>query len=148
MRKCYYYTAVLLFTLSGCSAMVDQPGFNPKTCMERSLPGVPGLHILRGERTERNIIADMQAAYCNGQVLLKLMHAEGEPVKAGTVVFRIVVEYNGEVISARVVESDIESEKFVRRLSDIIMDLDFTPWQRHDEDTEFTYPLTFDFWWK
>ncbi|WDP89517.1 MAG: hypothetical protein HUN04_07190 [Desulfobacter sp.] len=89
----------------------------------------------------------MHSAFCNGQVLLKQMNEKGTPVYGGTVWFMVGVEYTGEVTSARVQKSEINSDKFVQRVREMIMDSDFIPWQRNDEDTIFIYPMTFFRWW-
>ena len=39
---------------------------------------------------------------------------------------------------------DLGAEK----VSDMIMDSDFTPWVRHDDDAEFIYPMAFTRWWE
>lgn len=146
--------ALALFTLSACTPFEElckSPGpasFNPKTCLEQVPDSVDGLEIIQGPRTKQNIAADMHPAFCNGQVLLKLMNDGGKPVQAGTVWFKVSVEYTGEVSSVEIVKSEIESRDFLKKVSDMIMDSDFTPWQRHDEDAGFIYPMTFTYWWK
>ena len=73
------------------------------------------------------------------------MSAEGDTLKPGSVVFRVVVEYTGEVYAADVHESTIESENFLRKVCDFIMDTDFVYWGGTDDtDTVFLYPVTFD----
>ncbi len=133
--------------LTACTPGSMPGGFNPKTCMEEAPLQPQKLQILRGPRSARNIALDMQPIYCNGQVLLKLMHEAGEPVNAGTVVFRVRVEYTGEVYDVGLVTTEISSQEFLRRVSAMILEADFTPWQRHEEDTEFIYPLSFTCWW-
>lgn len=139
--------SVTALTLSACSYIAGPPEFNPKTCLHEEPRRVKGIEILQGPRTEQSVTADMQSAYCNGQVLLKLMNEAGEQVNPGTIWFKVTAEYTGEVITTEVIKSDIESKVFLRKVSDMIMDSDFTPWQRHDRDTEFIYPMTFDSWW-
>lgn len=134
--------------LCGCSSHSDSPVFNPKTCLQEVPQTVPGVRIISGPRPEKNIIANMQPAYCNGQVLLKLMNESGKTVSTGTVWYKVTAEYNGEVISAEVIKSEIQSPEFLRNVSDMITDLDFTPWQRHDQDAEFIFPMTFSRWWE
>lgn len=147
-RKKIFYTGVLFLALSGCATDSKNPAFDPKTCLEQVPESVPDLQILQGPRSEQSIILDMQTSYCNGQVLLKLMHEKGHQMKPGNVTFKVVVEYTGEVISAKVIESEIRSKEFLGKVSDMIMDSDFAPWQRHDEDTEFIFPMTFNVWWQ
>lgn len=139
---------VAVFMLKGCTPFIAAPEFNPKTCLKEAPSKVDGLQILHGPRTIPSIAADMQTAYCNGQVLLKLMNENGKRVNTGTVWFKVTCEYTGEVISTEVVKSEIQSPEFLRKVSDMIMDSDFTPWQRHDQDAEFIYPMTFSRWWK
>lgn len=122
--------------------------FDPKTCFEQVPTAVKGLQIVGGPRTGQNIAADMHPAWCNGQVLLKRMNDAGDPVNAGTVWFRVAVEYTGEVGSVKVVKSEIGSDEFLKKVADMIMDSDFSPWVRHDEDAEFIYPMVFTRWWE
>lgn len=90
----------------------------------------------------------MQAAYCNGQMLLKKMNEGEAKVQAGTLLVEVAVEYTGEVISVRIVQTEIQSEKFQRLISDFIMNSDFASWRRADEDTVFIYPLAYTEWWR
>ena len=150
---------ICCFTLAGltfaaCTSVNDSceptppPRFNPKPCLEEIPKTVDGLEIIQGPRTEQNIAADMHPAYCNAQVVLKLMNEEGKPLQDGTVWFKVAVEYTGEVSSVEIIKSEINSREFLKRVSDMIMDSDFTPWRRHDEDVVFIYPMTFTYWWK
>ena len=134
--------------LGGCASITNTPEFNPKTCMKEVPRKAPGLKIIQGSRTEQNIAADMHPAYCNGQVLLKRMNDEGGPVNAGGVWFKVAVEYTGEVMGVDIVKSEIDSREFLKKVSDMILDSDFTPWQRDDDDDSvFIYPMTFTRWW-
>ena len=62
--------------------------------------------------------------------------------------FQKTVEYTGEVKSAKVVQSDIDATDFLRKIKDMIMATDFSPWARHDDDAQFIYPMTFTRWWE
>ena len=64
-------------------------------------------------------------------------------MKAGTVIFRVVVVYTGEVIAVNIAETAIQSDAFLRKVSDFIMDTDFVGWARDDIDTVFLYPVRF-----
>ena len=86
LRKALFLAATAL-TLSGCSFIAGPPEFNPKTCLDEAPRTVSGLQIISGPRTEQSITADMQTAYCNGQVLLKLLNEQGKQVHGGTVWF-------------------------------------------------------------
>lgn len=133
---------------AGCSSLETPPQFDPKTCLEEPPTPVEGMQVIHGPRTPQSVLADMRFVSCNGQVLFKQLNERGEPLVPGEVVFRVQVEYTGEVIAAEVIESTIVSRKFERRLSDMIMDTDFSPWQRHDEDAVFVYPMRFSRWWE
>jgi hypothetical protein len=139
--------ALLALTLTACTTVNKPADFDPRTCLDHPPTHVEGLKILKGSRTGQNIAADMHPVFCNGQVLLKNMNEAGTPIEAGTVRFQVLVEYTGEVIGAKVIESDIQSDSFLRKITDMIMDSDFAPWTREDEDTEFIYPMTFTRWW-
>jgi hypothetical protein len=109
-----------------------------------TVPGhVPGLKIIQGPRTEQSIIRDMVPVVCNAYVLFQRMRAEGEDITGGTVVFRVTVEYTGEVYDVSVEKTILTSGRFLREVADFIMDTDFVGWARHDTDTVFLYPMTF-----
>mgnify|MGYP001054769518 CR=1 FL=1 len=136
-----------LVVLNACQLMKRTPPFDPRTSIEQIPSSVAGLQIVQGPRTERDIAEDMHSAYCNGQVLLKNMNEASTTVNPGTVTVRVTVEYTGEVVAVSIMDSEIESDAFCRKVADMIMDADFTPWARHDEDAVFIYPMTFTQWW-
>lgn len=140
--------ALALFLLSSCASYTKESNFSPRTCIETVPERVEGLLVQKGARSDESIRRDMQLAYCNGQMLLRAMNERGEQVDGGTVLVKARVEYTGEVIAAEIIDTDIQSERFLRRIADFVMDTDFTSWQRSDEDSEFIYPLRFDHWWK
>jgi hypothetical protein len=104
---------------------------------------VDGLQILAGPRPEANIIRDMVPAICNGHALFRQMQAREPGLKAGTVRFKVVVEYTGEVNAVSIEETTLTPQAFLQAVSDFIMDSDFTPWARSDEDSVFVYPARF-----
>jgi hypothetical protein len=53
------------------------------------------------------------------------------------------VEYTGEVGHVTVEEATIQSEEFLREVSDFIMDTDFVMWGGDDRDTVFLYSVQF-----
>lgn len=117
--------------------------FDPRCCMA-SIPGeVKGLTIVEGPRTKASIIRDMVPVVCNGQVLFYRMQSTDSDLKSGSVVFRVVVEYTGEVVAVDVEETTIQSRAFLKEVSDFIMDMDFIGWARNDIDTLFLYPIRF-----
>ncbi len=135
--------------LCGCSSLSHRPVFNPKTCLQEATANSTGDPVISGPRNEKNVVADMQPAYCNGQMLFMLLNKKEERVvPPEKCLFQVTVEYTGEVISAKVVESDIDATEFLRKIKDMIMDTDFSPWPRHDDDAEFIYPMTFTSWWQ
>ena len=139
---------VLLLLGSGCSTLDNNISFDPKTCLQEKPQQVRGLQIISGPRSKQSVVADMQFPYCNAQVLFKMVHdKEEQQVNSGRAVFKVTVEYTGEVITAEVVESSGVDKIFLQKISDMIMDTDFSPWQRDDEDAAFLYPMTFTTWW-
>lgn len=140
-------TAVAATLVIGACAQQPKPvAFNPRTCFEEIPGGVKGLQIIAGLRTEQSIVRDMVVPVCHAHALYKHMQDNGNPVNPGTVTFRVAVEYTGEVISATVEETTIQSEVFLRKVSDFIMDTDFVVWARSDTDTEFLYPVSFGYY--
>jgi hypothetical protein len=71
------------------------------------------------------------------------LKAEGEAIKPGSVTFQVTVEFNGEVITANIVETTIASKKFTTYVTRFITEIDFAPWNREDADTVFIYPAGF-----
>jgi hypothetical protein len=144
-RACRKFTSIavisaLLFT---ACASHRQKQLDPKNCLDTIPQRVEGLTILEGPRTEQSIIRDMVPAICYGHFLFGRMKSSGEEVNPGVVVFRVVVEYTGEVYGVTVEETTIQSKLFLRRASDFIVDTDFVPWARDETDTAFLYPVEF-----
>jgi hypothetical protein len=117
--------------------------FDPRTCLDIIPRKVDGLQILAGPRPEANIIRDMVPAICNGQSLFRQMQAREPGLNAGTVSFKVVVEYTGEVSAVSIEETTLTSQAFLQAVSDFITNSDFTPWARSDEDSVFVYPVRF-----
>jgi hypothetical protein len=72
------------------------------------------------------------------------MRLKGYEINAGYIVFRVVVEYTGEVAYVGIEETTIQSKLFLREVRDFIMDTDFVLWGGDDSDTVFLYPAKFD----
>lgn len=136
-------TLVLGGLAIGCAPKSGQRPFNPRDCMDYVPAEVSGLFIETGPRSKTSIIRDMVPAYCNGQVLFEKMKAKDTTLKPGKIVFRVVVEYTGEVLSVEVDQTTFESHHFTRRVSDFIMDTDFVSWAPSDTETVFHYPVRF-----
>jgi hypothetical protein len=71
------------------------------------------------------------------------MKSKDQEIDDGYVVFRVIVEYTGEVAQVRVERTSITSEVFLCEVSDFIMDTDFVFWGADDSDTVFLYPVKF-----
>lgn len=101
------------------------------------------LRILEGSRTKTNILHDLAPLICRGRKVFDKLKAEGEAIEAGTVTIRMVVEFNGEIISAEVQETSINSRTFLNKLTGLIAMSDFGFWNREDEDAVFIYTARF-----
>lgn len=142
------YIILWIFTLvwllsSACAGPSTSKPFDHQTCLDTIPDKVKGLTILEGPRTKTSLIRDMVPAVCYSRVLAGKHKTDGKSPPKGEVSYRIQVEYTGEVMRVDVVETTIQSQQFVRRVADIIMDTDFIGWIRHDIDTVFIYPLSF-----
>lgn len=135
--------AVAIAAFCACSPVNHTADFDPRTCLDIIPRKVKGLRILAGPRTEANIIRDMVPAVCNGQALFQKMQAREPGLTAGTVSFKVVVEYTGEVNAVSIEETTLNSRAFLQAVSDFIANSDFTPWARSDEDSVFVYPARF-----
>jgi hypothetical protein len=133
----------VFFLQIACAMQPNQCTFNPKTCLETIPKHVKGLSIVSGPRSEKSIIRDMVPAICSAHALFRHMKSEGHEMNSGSVVFRVVVEYTGEVANVSVKETEIHSKRFLREVSDFIMDSDFVLWAGDESDTVFLYPATF-----
>jgi hypothetical protein len=136
-------TTAAVILLTGCIPQTAKVKFDPRTCLETIPSRVKGLKIVSGPRSEKSIIRDMVPVVCNGHMLFRNMNAKEKMVNAGHVLFKVLVEYTGEVNQVTVEETTIQSKKFLREVSDFIMDTDFTFWGLDNEDTLFFYPIDF-----
>ena len=133
---------ILIKAFSPQTQAPDKP-FSMKTCLESIPEDVKGLKITQGSRSKAIIINDMVPVVCKAKATFKRMRAEGAPIEPGSMTFRVVVEYNGEVISARIQESDITYRAFRNSVIDLISEKDFMTTLREDTDTIFFYPIHF-----
>jgi len=120
----------------------EQP-VKPEDCLAFVYADKNNLRILEGSRSPANILHDLAPFICRGRKVFDKLKAEGEAIAAGTVTLRMVVEFNGEVISAKVQETSINSRKFLNELTGLIAMSDFSFWNREDEDAVFTYTARF-----
>lgn len=141
--KLYVVFAATFLLLTSCLGQKIQTSFDPKTCLEIVPERVKGLQIIKGPRNEKSIIRDMVFPICNGHALFQRIQSEGGGINPGTVVFYVVVEYTGEVMSVSVKGNTIHSKYFTRRVSDFIMNTDFVLSSPNDVDSEFIYPVQF-----
>ena len=141
-RSSNYVVAIISICIMTFACATQKP-YNHQTCMDTTPKKAPGLTILSGPRTEQSIIRDMVPVGCYGRVIYERMKSHGENISPGVITFRVTVEYTGEVYGVEVVDATIPSQKFVRRISDMIKNTDFVGWARSDDDTVFIYPLRF-----
>ena len=135
--------ALVWLLVSACAGSSPSKSFDHQTCLDSIPDKVSGLTILEGPRTKSSLISDMVPAVCYSRVLVEKKKANGENNIKGDVTFEIQVEYTGEVVRVEVVETTIQSQPFVRKVADFIMDTDFVGWVQNDVDTVFIYPMSF-----
>ena len=136
--------SILIFLLAvACATHSQSRPFDHQTCLDAIPDKVKDLTILAGPRTETSLIADMVPAVCYSRILAEKHRADGKKPFKGIVTYQIQVEYTGEVVRVDVVDTTIQSQQFVRKVIDFIMDTDFVGWVRNDVDTVFNYPMTF-----
>ena len=114
-----------------------------KDCLASVHADEENLRILAGSRTKTNLLYDLAPLICIGQKVFDTLRAEGEIIAAGEVTLRVVVEYNGEIIDTEILETDIDSRRFLNELIGIFDKSDFSFWIREDEDVVFTYTAYF-----
>jgi hypothetical protein len=141
--KLFFFTIAIVLLLAACVLHTQRASFDPKKCMETIPRRVKGLKIVSGPRTEKNVIRDMVSSVCSGHALFKHMKTKGEEINPGSIVLHVVVEYTGEVAYVGIEETTIQSETFLRKIKDFVMETDFVSWGADDRDTVFLYPVTF-----
>lgn len=129
--------------ITSCSYQTKEQLFDPQKCLEIVPDRVEGLKVVSGPRSKGSIIRDMVPAVCNGHVLFNRLKSKGTKINPGSVTFQVLVEYTGEVYDVKVITSTIQNTKFLGKVSDFIMDSDFTLWGGNDADTIFLYPVEF-----
>ncbi len=134
---------LLLLLAASCTPGKKNEPFDPQSYLEDIPTEVEGLKVIAGPRSKTNIIHDMAFNVCNAHILFERMKKQNRIQSGGSAVFRVVVEYTGEVPKAVVEETTLKSKSFLQEVCDFIMDTDFTPWARNDTDTEFLYPMHF-----
>ncbi len=142
-KNFWYATITALLFFTACTPHMTRAPFDPRKCLEDVPRHVKGLKVLSGPRSEQSIIRDMRRAVCNGHVLFEQMQARDKTLRPGRVVFRVVVEYTGEVCGVRVEETNIQADAFLNRVSGFIMSTDFVIWGADDSDSVFLYPIQF-----
>lgn len=120
----------------------DKP-FTVKDCLSSVPADVRGLKIIEGSRSKAAIISDMWPMVCQSKALFEKMIDDGAPMAPGSMLMQVVVEFNGEVISVKIQDSDITHRPFRNRVIDMIAAKDFTFWSREDADAVFLYPIHF-----
>lgn len=138
-----YFFFIVLFFVTGCAFHTNTASFDPETCFEKIPRHVDGLKIISGIRKRENIIREMLPAICQGHALFNNIQSKDPDLKPGTVIFKIVIEYTGEVNSVVIEKTTIKSQAFLRKISGFIMDTDFAYWERDDMDSVFLYPVIF-----
>ena len=118
-----FLSGTIIFT--SCTTQAAPRKFDPKTCLETVPKHVKGLQVLPGLRTKKSIIIDMVSPVCNSQVLFRKMKDQNQNILPGKAIFHVTVEYTGEVAHVAVEESNIQSNKFLNKVKDFIMDTDF-----------------------
>jgi hypothetical protein len=119
------------------------PPPTPEDCLASVHADGKNLHILEGPRTQSNILYDIAPLICRGRKVFTKLSDEGETIGAGTVTLKVVVEYNGEIISTDIEDTTIDSRRFLNALIGIFNMSDFTSWNREDENAVFTYTAHF-----
>ena len=137
--------AGLSFSLNtGCMKPVTQRPFDAGKCMEIIPDKVDGLTILSGPRTKQSIIRDLVWPICNARVLYDNMKRENSKLGSGSAVFKVRVEYTGEVQEVFVDKTNLASEEFLSSVRKMIQSTDFVFWGQDTTDTVFLYPIHFN----
>ncbi|MFH2067522.1 MAG: hypothetical protein ABIK15_20135 [Pseudomonadota bacterium] len=141
-RKSFRLLCIVLL-MTACAASPSPKAIHSKNCLDIIPENVPGLKIESGPRTKAGIIRDMVSPICNGYALFNNMQSKDKSIRSGTVIFRVEVEYTGEVVSVRIENSEITSMEFLEKASKLIHNTDFVFWIKDDVNTVFLYPVHF-----
>jgi hypothetical protein len=135
----------LTASLVACKDSSDETiSFDFQKCIEKVPEKIEGLEILSGPRSKESLIHDMRHAVCGGYFIFEQMKSNGEPIETGSVLFKVLVEYTGEVNRVTIEETTIQSEALLRKTRELILNTDFVSWRdESDEDCEFLYPIDF-----
>jgi len=134
---------VLVKVFAPVSPSPSVPAATPEDCLAFVYADEKNLHILEGPRPPGNILHDIAPLICRGRKVFDNLVSMGEAISPGTVTLKVVVEYNGEIISTDVQETSIDSRRFLNELIGIFNMSDFTSWNREDENAVFTYTARF-----
>ena len=134
---------VLVKVFTPASPPPADPPVTPEDCLASVYADNKNLRILAGSRSPANILHDLAPLICRGRKVFDKLKAEGEAIEAGTVTLRMVVDFNGEVLSAEVRKTSINSRKFLNELTGFIAMNDFSFWSREGEDAVFIYTAQF-----
>jgi len=131
----------LLLTTTGIGCGKDKAPAKAEDCLAQIPESVDGLRI-EGERPEKNIIVNMVPFICGIQDLYQKRLAE-KPELKGSLELKILVEFNGEIISYAIDRVTIDDTVLVKEIKHRLGFLDFDPYGRFNTETEFTYPVRF-----
>ena len=134
---------VLINVFAPQATKVPEKPFNVKDCLKAGPKNIKGLTIIEGSRSREIITTDMAPLVCRAKGLFEKMKAEGAPIESGSMVVRVTVEFNGEVISVKIQESDISYRPFRNGVINMIAAKDFMASMREDTDTVFLCPIHF-----
>ncbi len=141
-------TALVSTVVVACGDQLERTvstPFDARSCLDHVPEQVKGLKILSGPRSDASIIRDMVPAVCGAQVLAERMKNDGIEIAEGSVAFRVLVEYTGEVNRVTVERTTLVSEELIERIRELILNTDFIYWREEDDvNTEFVYPVHFD----
>lgn len=139
----------LMLMMIACMSMVTvtcgkkkEPA-KPQDCYKTFPKAVKGLKIT-GERSERNIIKHMVPFVCDLQELYQ-KRLQKKPDLKGTLELRILVEFNGEIMSYSIERTSIEDALFLKEVKHRLAFLSFDSYGPFNSETEFIYPVRFGY---
>ncbi len=141
-RRAFFLILIIsCICISNVNCGKNKESAKPEDCYEIFPKTVDGLKIT-GERSERNIIKHMVPFVCYLQELYQKRLQEKPDLK-GILELRILVEFNGEVMSYSIERTSIEDPLFLKEVKHRLAFLSFDSYGQFNSETEFIYPIRF-----
>lgn len=133
------FSVLCLAFLTACSS--EEATEKPGGCLENVPDAITGLEI-EGARSERNVIKNLWPLTCRARELYQQRRMD-DPSLGGTLILKLNVEFNGEIMQFDIVRSTLEDSEFERRIMDLFRFADLDVYGPRNSESEIIYPMYF-----